>query len=211
MSVAGGTAAYRAAAVVVKPLMRGWFRIRVLGAEHLPPSGPLILAANHRSNMDPVLLAAAVRRPVVFMAKAELFVVPLGWLLRSIGQFPVRRGGIDRDALARTRAVLAAGGVLGLFPEGTRGAGDFMSMHEGLAWVLLRERCPVLPVAIFGTERVRRRLGWLPLASPVTIVLGPPIDLPEPGQGRGGRRAATEALRCTLRAFVEQAAKSIKA
>jgi 1-acyl-sn-glycerol-3-phosphate acyltransferase len=192
--------------------MRGWFRMRVQGRENVPAAGPVVLAANHRSNMDPVLLASAVRRPVVFLAKAELFVGPLAWVLRWIRQIPLRRGGVDRAALARTRAVLAAGGVLGLFPEGTRGAGDFAQVQEGLAWILLREHCPVLPVAIFGTERIRRRLGWLPLASPVRIVIGRPLDLPEPGQGRAGRRAASEALRSRLQAALEAAtsAKSVK-
>jgi 1-acyl-sn-glycerol-3-phosphate acyltransferase len=202
---------YRVAGVVVKPLMRAWFRMRVEGAAQVPPNGPLILASNHRSNMDPVLLAAAVRRPVAFMAKAELFVWPLGAILRLIGQFPVQRGGIDREALRRTSAVLAQGWVLGLFPEGTRGEGSFASVHPGLAYVLLRERCPVLPVAIFGTERVRRRFGWLPFASPVRIVIGPPIDLPAAAADRSGRRSASEALRQRLQAFVTGAAGKLDA
>jgi 1-acyl-sn-glycerol-3-phosphate acyltransferase len=193
---------YRAAALVVKPLMRTWFRIRIEGTGHIPASGPVILASNHRSNMDPVLLAAAVRRPVAYMAKAELFVWPLGLILRLIGQFPVQRGGIDREALRRTSAVLARGGVLGLFPEGTRGDGSFASVHPGLGYIVLRERCPVLPVAIFGTERVRRRFGWLPFASPVRIAIGPPIDLPAATADRSGRRVAAEALRQRLQAFV---------
>jgi 1-acyl-sn-glycerol-3-phosphate acyltransferase len=186
--------------------MRAWFRMRVEGAAHVPAGGPVILASNHRSNMDPVLLAAAVRRPVAFMAKAELFVWPLGAIMRAIGQFPVQRGGIDREALRRTSTVLARGWVLGLFPEGTRGDGSFASMHPGLGYIVLRERCPVLPVAIFGTERVRRRLGWLPLASPVRIVIGPPIDLPAAAADRSGRRRATETLRQRLQAFVTAAA-----
>jgi 1-acyl-sn-glycerol-3-phosphate acyltransferase len=198
---------YRAAAMVVKPLMRTWFRIRLEGAGHIPASGPVILASNHRSNLDPVLLAAAVRRPVAFMAKVELFVWPLGWILRFIGQFPVQRGGIDREALRRTSAVLARGGVLGLFPEGTRGDGSFASVHPGLAYIVLRERCPVLPVAIFGTERVRRRFGWLPFAAPVRIVIGPPIDLPVATVDRSGRRSATGALQQRLQAFVAAAAR----
>ena len=160
----------------MKPLMRTWFRIRLEGHEHVPEAGPVILASNPRSNMDPVLLASAVERPVAFMAKAELFVGPLGWVLRWIGQFPVRRGGIDREALRRTDAVLARGSMLGLFPEGTRGDGGFAAVHPGLAYIVVRQRCPVLPVAIFGTERVRRRFGWLPFASPVRIVIGPAID-----------------------------------
>jgi 1-acyl-sn-glycerol-3-phosphate acyltransferase len=199
--------AYRAAGVVIRPLMRTWFRMRVEGAGHLPPSGPVILAANHCSNMDPVLLGAAVTRPVAYMAKVELFVWPLGWILRLIGQFPVQRGGIDREALRQTSAVLARGGVLGLFPEGTRGDGSFSSVHPGLAYIVLRERCPVLPVAIFGTERVRRRFGWLPFATPVRIVIGPPVDLPVSTVDRSSRRAATEALQRRLQAFVAAAAQ----
>jgi 1-acyl-sn-glycerol-3-phosphate acyltransferase len=193
---------YLIAAVVVKPLMRTWFRIRLEGEEHIPEAGPVILASNHRSNMDPVLLASAVRRPVAFMAKAELFVGPLGWIMRWIGQFPVRRGGIDREALRRTDAVLARGSMLGLFPEGTRGDGGFSAVHPGLAYIVVRQRCPVLPVAIFGTERVRRRLGWLPFASPVRIVIGPAIDLPKSTSDRAGRRAASELLRQRLQAFL---------
>jgi 1-acyl-sn-glycerol-3-phosphate acyltransferase len=190
------------AAVVVKPLMRTWFRIRLEGHEHVPETGPVVLASNHRSNMDPVLLASALKRPVAFMAKAELFVGPLGWIMRWIGQFPVRRGGIDREALRRTDAVLARGSMLGLFPEGTRGDGGFAAVHPGLAYIVVRQRCPVLPVVIFGTERVRRRFGWLPFASPVRIVIGPAIDLPQSTSDRAGRRAASEVLRQRLQAFL---------
>jgi 1-acyl-sn-glycerol-3-phosphate acyltransferase len=193
---------YLIAAAVVKPVMRTWFRIRLEGEEHIPEAGPVILASNHRSNMDPVLLASAVRRPVTFMAKAELFVGPLGWIMRWIGQFPVRRGGIDREALRRTDAVLARGSMLGLFPEGTRGDGGFAAVHPGLAYIVVRQRCPVLPVVIFGTERVRRRFGWLPFASPVRIVIGPAIDLPQSTSDRAGRRAASELLRQRLQVFL---------
>jgi 1-acyl-sn-glycerol-3-phosphate acyltransferase len=192
---------YKIAAAVVKPIMRSWFRIRLEGQEHVPEEGPVILASNHRSNMDPVLLASAVERPLSFMAKAELFVGPLGWIMRWIGQFPVRRGGIDREALRRTDAVLARGSMLGLFPEGTRGDGTFSAVHPGLAYIVVRQQCPVLPVVISGTERVRRRFGWLPFASPVRIVIGPPIDLPQAASDRAGRRAASEVLQQRLRAF----------
>jgi 1-acyl-sn-glycerol-3-phosphate acyltransferase len=194
--------AYQAVGLVVKPLMRFWFRMRVEGAQHVPAEGPVILAANHRSNIDPVLLASAVRRPVSFMAKSELFVGPLAWILRLIEQFPVHRGSIDREALRQSSQVVAAGGVLGLFPEGRRSDGGFTTIHSGLAYIVLREPCPVVPVAIFGTERVRRRLGWLPLATPVRIVVGQAIDSPDPGAGRAGRRAASDALGQMLRDFL---------
>jgi 1-acyl-sn-glycerol-3-phosphate acyltransferase len=196
---------YLIAAAVVKPLMRTWFRIRLEGSEHIPETGPVILASNHRSNMDPVLLASAVERPVAFMAKAELFRPPLGWIMRWIGQFPVRRGGIDREALRRTDAVLARGSMLGLFPEGTRGDGRFSAVHPGLAYIVVRQHSPVLPVAILGTERVRRRFGWLPFASPVRIVIGPAIDLPSSTSDRAGRRAASEVLQQRLQAFLATA------
>lgn len=202
MSGAPSYLAYRLTGLVLKPLMRFWFRIRVEGEEHIPVTGPVILASNHCSNVDPVLLACAIRRPVSFMAKAELFIGPLGWILRLIAQFPVRRGSADREALRQSSAVVAGGGVLGLFPEGGRGDGDFSTIHPGLAYIVLREPCPVVPVAILGTGRVRRRLGWLPLASPVRIVVGPPLEGLDPAVGRVGRRAATEALGRKLREFL---------
>lgn len=194
--------AYQLVGLVVKPLMRFWFRMRVEGAQHVPAEGPVILAANHRSNIDPVLVASAIRRPVTFMAKSELFVGPLGWILRLIGQFPVNRGTIDRAALRQSSAVVSAGGVLGLFPEGSRGDGGFTTIHPGLAYIVLREPCPVVPVAIFGTERARRRFGWLPLATPVRIVVGQVMASPDLEAGRAGRRAASDAFGQMLREFL---------
>ncbi|HZD38496.1 MAG TPA: lysophospholipid acyltransferase family protein [Actinomycetes bacterium] len=194
--------AYQIAGLVVKPLMRFWFRMRVEGAEHVPRHGPVILAANHRSNVDPVLVASAISRPVTFMAKSELFVGPLAWVLRLIRQFPVRRGSIDREALRQSSVVVAAGGILGLFPEGRRGDGTFTTIHPGLAYIVLQQPCPVVPVAIFGTERVGRRFGWLPLASPVRIVVGQAMRSPDPEVGRAGRRAASEAFGQMLRDFL---------
>ena len=91
--------------------------------------------------------------------------------------------------------------MLGLFPEGTRGDGTFSAVHPGLAYIVVRQGCPVLPVVISGTERVRRRFGWVPFASPVRIVVGPPIDLPQAASDRAGRRAASELLQQRLRAF----------
>lgn len=202
MSQARSYRGYRLAGLVVKPLMRFWFRIRVEGAQHIPAEGPVILASNHLSNIDPVLLASAIRRPVSFMSKSELFVGPLGWILRGIAQFPVNRGSIDREALRQSSAVVEEGGVLGLFPEGRRGDGSFTTIHPGLAYIVLREPCPVVPVAIFGTERLRHRFGWLPLATPVRIVVGRAIASPDPEAGRAGRRAASEAFGQMLRDFL---------
>lgn len=202
MSQARSYRGYWVVGLVVKPLMRFWFRIRVEGAQHVPADGPVILASNHLSNIDPVLLASAIRRPVSFMSKSELFVGPLGWILRLIAQFPVNRGSIDREALRQSSAVVEEGGVLGLFPEGRRGDGSFTTIHPGLAYIVLREPCPVVPVAIFGTERLRRRYGWLPLATPVRIVVGRAIASPDPEVGRAGRRAASEAFGQMLRDFL---------
>ena len=210
MSAPPSYRAYRIIGLWLKPLMRFWFRIRIEGEEHIPATGAVILASNHRSNVDPVLLACAIRRPVSFMAKIELFVGPLGWILRRIEQFPVRRGSVDREALRQSSAIVAGGGVLGLFPEGRRGDGAFSTIHPGLAYIVVREPCPVVPVAIFGTERSRRPLGWLPLATPVRIVVGRPIDGLDLGGGRAGRRSATESLGHKLREFLAGVEASAK-
>lgn len=195
---------YRFAASVAHPLLRGWFRIRIDGAANLPAAGPVILAANHRSNADPPLVSLLTSRPVRYMAKEGLFRFPLGPILHRLGQVPVRRGGSDREALRACQAIVERGGVLGLFPEGTRGEGRFATIHPGLAYMLLRTNCPVVPVAVTGTERISRRFGWLPRATTIRLVAGPPLELPAPQRGRDARREASEALRCQLKAFLDQ-------
>jgi 1-acyl-sn-glycerol-3-phosphate acyltransferase len=195
---------YRFTASVAHPLLRAWFRVRIEGAEHIPATGPLILAGNHRSNLDPPLVSMVTRRPVYYMAKRGLFRFPLGPILHALGQVPVRRGGSDRDALRVCQEVVEGGGVLGLFPEGTRCEGRFETIHPGLAYMLLRTNCTVVPVVLTGTDRIRRRLGWLPRATAVRLVVGPPLDLPALQRGRDARREASEVLRRQLRAFLEQ-------
>jgi 1-acyl-sn-glycerol-3-phosphate acyltransferase len=195
---------YRFAAGVAHPVLRAWFRVRIDGAEHIPATGPLILAANHRSNADPPLVTLITSRPVRYLAKEGLFRFPLGPILYRLGQVPVRRGGSDREALRACEAVVEGGGVLGLFPEGTRCDGDFATIHPGLAYMLLRTNCPVIPVVVTGTQRIRGRFGWLPRTITIRLVAGPPLVLPEPARGRDARRQASEVLRKQLRTFLEQ-------
>jgi 1-acyl-sn-glycerol-3-phosphate acyltransferase len=194
--------AYRLAAAFVKPVARTWFRVSVEGTEHMPSSGGAIVAANHRSNLDPILVALATDRPVYFMSKRELFRGPLGTFLRAIGQFPVRRGGADREALQAAGRVIDADSLLGLFPEGSRGTGRFEAIHPGLAFIVLRTNSPVIPVAVLGSERIKRRFGWLPGATKVRLVVGAPLDLPPTRPGRNGRREASTHLLQTLRTFL---------
>jgi 1-acyl-sn-glycerol-3-phosphate acyltransferase len=196
--------AFRAAAAIVKPVARVWFRVSVEGAERVPATGPAIVAANHRSNIDPVLAALVTDRPLYFMSKRELFRGPLGTFLRAIGQFPVKRGGADREALQAAARVVERGAILGLFPEGSRCEGRFERIHPGLAFIVLRSDAPVVPVAIVGSERIRRRLGWLPGATKVRILVGPPLDLPKAQPGRTGRREAAAHLHQTLRDFLAE-------
>jgi 1-acyl-sn-glycerol-3-phosphate acyltransferase len=193
---------YRLVAAIVKPVLRAWFRTRVEGAGHIPAEGGAILVANHCSNADPLLAALATGRPVYYMSKAELFKGPFGVVLHAIGQFPVRRGGADREALQAAARLIERGEILGLFPEGTRGTGGFDVAHPGLAWIVLHTAAPVIPVALVGSDRIRRPLGWLPFASPVRLVVGPPLDVPAPAAGRTARREATEQLRVTLQEFM---------
>ena len=138
-------------------------RVQVKGRERIPRRGALLVIANHSSVLDPVVLAASFPRPVMFMAKDELFHVPIfGRLLRAAGIIPVRRGRPDRAALEEALAVLRQGGVLALFPEGTRSPdGVLQTAHAGAGLLAVRSAAPVLPVAIIGTERLRRARSWL--------------------------------------------------
>lgn len=160
---------------------RPYFRLRIEGTEHVPREGPVILAANHASALDPPLLGMAAPRPVHFMAKEELFRIPvLGPLLREVGSFPVRRGEFDRRALETASAVLAAGGVLGVFPEGSRTRdGRLGPARRGVAFLACKAQVPVVPVGILGTYRALAGGRRLPRRETVVVRFGPPLAPPQ--------------------------------
>jgi 1-acyl-sn-glycerol-3-phosphate acyltransferase len=163
------------ARVVLSPL----FRVRMVGMENVPAGGAL-LAGNHVSYMDPVLLWSTAPRPVHFMAKAELWSSRiLAWFLPRFWAFPVRRGEPDRTAIVHATEVLTAGGLVGVFPEGTRAEdpSETREAHGGAAFIALRAGVPVVPMAFVGTERIWPRGARFPRLARATIRFGVPIDV----------------------------------
>ncbi|GEK02531.1 1-acyl-sn-glycerol-3-phosphate acyltransferase [Streptomyces sp. 1-11] len=190
-------------------LMHGLWRPRVLGAWKLPASGPAILAVNHSHNIDGPMVMGVSPRPTHFLIKKEAFVGPLNPFLTGIGQLRVDRTTADRAAITQALGVLEAGGVLGIFPEGTRGEGDFASLRAGLAYFAVRSGAPIVPVAVLGSSgRPGRLIKQLPpLRSRVDVVFGDPFDAGD-GSGRRTRRAldeATERIQKQLTSHLENA------
>ncbi|MEU6161096.1 lysophospholipid acyltransferase family protein [Streptomyces sp. NPDC047130] len=175
-------------------LMYGLWRPRVLGAGKVPPTGPAILAVNHSHLLDGPMVMGVSPRPTHFLIKKEAFVGPLDPFLRGIGQLSVDRHGTDRAAVTDALGVLADGGVLGIFPEGTRGEGDFASLRAGLAYFAVRSGAPIVPVAVLGSAEKRGRLisGLPPLRHRVDVVFGDPFQAGD-GTGRRTRTALDEA------------------
>jgi glycerol-3-phosphate dehydrogenase (NAD(P)+) len=170
---------YVLARAVLQPFFLAYFRMQRIGREHIPTSGPLIIAANHRSFMDPFVIGMMLRRPTYFVAKVELFRNPLvAWLLSSLGAFPVERGHGDRDAMVTARAILDRGDVVVIFPEGTRTRPGALGMPKrGVGRLALESGAPVVPVALIGTEAVRR--GWRIRPHKVRIRAGRPLRFPQ--------------------------------
>ncbi|MFF9279879.1 lysophospholipid acyltransferase family protein [Streptomyces griseosporeus] len=190
-------------------LMYGLWRPRVLGAWRVPASGPVILAVNHSHNLDGPMVMGVAPRPVHFLIKKEAFVGPLDPFLTGIGQLKVDRTTADRTAITQALDVLAAGGVLGIFPEGTRGEGDFASLRAGLAYFAVRSGAPIVPVAVLGSsDRPGRLIKALPpLRSRVDVVFGDPFAAGD-GSGRRTRKAldeATERIQKQLTRHLENA------
>jgi glycerol-3-phosphate dehydrogenase (NAD(P)+) len=169
---------YALARALLVPFFRLYFRLQRVGAEHLPRSGPLILAANHRSFLDPFVIGALARRPVYYVAKRELFERRWqAWLLNGLGAFPIDRGAADEDAMATARAILARGDCVVIFPEGTRvRTGPLGSPRRGVGRLALESGAAVVPVAVIGTQDVRR--GWRVRPRKVRIRCGAPQLFP---------------------------------
>lgn len=154
--------------------------LKVEGIENLPPDGAVVLAANHITNFDVIPMQLSIPRPIFFMGKASLFKIPIfEAALRNLGAFPVHRGEKDEWALRHAARVLANGQVLGMFPEGTRSKGRGLSVAKtGSARLALDANCPIIPMAVIGTDGFFKRF---PHRTLVTIKLLPPI-LPKPGE-----------------------------
>jgi 1-acyl-sn-glycerol-3-phosphate acyltransferase len=168
--------------------------MRGLGAWRVPASGPVILAVNHSHYIDGPLLMGVTPRPVHFLIKKEAFVGPLDPFLRGIGQLQVDRTAADRAAVGNALRVLSGGGVLGIFPEGTRGAGDFGSLRSGLAYFAVRSQAPIVPVAVLGSGGRHSRVipAIPPLRSRIDVVFGDPFTAGD-GSGRRTRTALDRA------------------
>jgi 1-acyl-sn-glycerol-3-phosphate acyltransferase len=169
---------YRLARVVLVPIFLLYFRLEGIGREHIPSSGPVLFAANHRSFLDPFVIGALTRRPVYYMAKRELFERRWqAWLLNGLGAFPVDRGRGDEHAMSTARAVLERGDCVVIFPEGTRvRPGPLGAPHRGVGRLALQTGARVIPVAVMGTEDVRR--GWRIRPRKVTLRYGRPLGFP---------------------------------
>jgi 1-acyl-sn-glycerol-3-phosphate acyltransferase len=191
---------------------RRW-QIHQHGLEHVPATGPVIVASNHIGWLDGPLLVATAPRPLHAMAKEEEFVGRTGRLLRFVAQIKIARGRTDSGALRQAIGALTAGQCVLIYPEGRRGDGEFTEFKGGVTYLALVTGAPIVPVAVFGT----RQPGEGPSARPapgtrLDIVYGDPIRLPMRGwpRDRGMLEDAGEVIHDQLRAHVSRAKDALQ-
>ncbi len=165
---------------IVDPLFRVYFRGRIYGREKVPRSGAAIAVSNHASYFDPPMLGNAIGRPVAFMAKEELFRIPiLKTGIRLYGAYPVNRAGSDRAAIRSAIKAIEAGWITGLFIEGTRTKdGRINHPKLGAALIAAKTQVPLIPVSLWGTEKILAGSSF-PRPVPVTIRIGDVIAPPQ--------------------------------
>ena len=205
---------YRLGRVLSRIFIPTFGSIRVLGQEHVPRTGPLIIVANHQSNADPPVMVYAVPRPIFFMAKRSLFWGPvLSYLFRSVHVYPVDRDGRDMDALRWAQRTLDSGKALLVFPEGTRSPGGLRRATDGLAYLALSSGAPVLPVAITGTEHIRGMFRIAFHFQRLHVTIGEPFLL-QRSEGRLDRtqlQAATGEVMARIAALLPEAYRGVYA
>lgn len=155
-----------------------FFRLKVIGLDNIPLDKPLIIASNHISNLDPPTLGVACKvRPINFMAKIELFQIPIfSWAIRKLGAFPVKRGASDKNAIKTALDKLRSNLVVGIFPEGTRSKdGNLGNVGTGVITIAAKAKAVVVPTAIVGTNKISLKN----LFPKIKVAFGEPIYLPE--------------------------------
>ena len=182
---------------IVSPVLHTYFRGRIYGAENVPQKGRLLVVSNHASDFDPPLLSCCVGRPVAYMAKEELFQVPiLKQAIQAYGAYPVKRGSADRSAMKAAIASIQSGWATGIFLDGTRTLdGRIADPKVGAAWIAAKTQSPLLPVSLWGTHAIFRKGFAIPRPTPVTVRIGELI-LPPTSSDRSELEAITQ--RCAL-------------
>lgn len=185
---------YQFARFIVVAFCRIYMRQTVEGREHVPTTGPFVLAPVHRSYVDTPIVASATRRRLRYMGKDTMWKKqPYRWILSALGGFPVTREHADREALHRCIQVLEAGEPLVLFPEGERKSGPIVQpLKHGAAYVACKANVPIVPVGIGGSERVMPKGAKLIYPRKVHMIIGPPIVPKVDDTGRVPRSAVRE-------------------
>ena len=185
--------------LLVSPVLHTYFRIKIYGAEKVPQSGGLVAVSNHASYLDPPLLSNCVRRPVAFMAKEELFKTPgLKQAIELYGAYPVKRSTGDRAALRAAIEAIESGWIAAIFLQGTRSDDAKISAPKpGAAWIAAKTKVPLLPVSLWGTQKVISKSFPFLKPVPITVRIGDIIEPP----------ASTK--KADLHAVTEQCAKAI--
>lgn len=175
--------------------LRRW---KVYGRENIPAEGGLIVVSNHVSYWDPIVVGSALTRKVFFMAKVELFSIPLlGRFIAGCGAFPVHRMGSDAGAIKKALLLLRQKQVVGIFPEGSRSHNDeLLSPHVGVAMLTLRSNAPVLPVAILGTKGVFGK---------VRVFIGKPVKFTDAGKGKENYQKVSAAVMREIAGLIDKA------
>ncbi|MBG9793615.1 acyl-phosphate glycerol 3-phosphate acyltransferase [Paenibacillus dendritiformis] len=160
---------YTTIRALLRLIYRLLFRLEASGTEHVPKDGGVVLCSNHISLLDPPAIGILLKRRIRFMAKAELFNIPVfGAAIKALGAFPVKRGGVGKETIRTAFQLLQDGDIMGIFPEGTRNTGQAAAAKKGAAMIALRSGAAVVPVAIIGSYQLFRK---------TRVVYGPPIDM----------------------------------
>ena len=178
----------------------------------MPEDGPVLLAANHNSFLDPPIIALSIRRQTTFLGKEELFsIAGLGWWIKSLGTYPVKRGAGDLRAVKTAIRFLKEGKVMIMFPEGTRSSdGNLMDFQDGLAWLSLKTNAPIAPVMIEGAFRAMPRGVFFPRPRRIQVQIGPCIR-PTPEELEGDQAQAIQSITQRLHEAMSKMQKEIRA